>query len=98
VKGLLLISAVLAVVVLYAAVGTDSGLRAWRRMHGDLAGAEARIAKLREDNADLERSAAALEADAFAIESAIREDLGLSRRGERILRLRGPGHTNPRFP
>jgi cell division protein FtsB len=95
---LLLISAVLAAVSLYAAFGTDSGFPAWRRMHADLVEAEFRIAQLREENAALESSSRALESDPFAIEAAIREDLGLARPGEQIIRLSPMEHTNPRFP
>jgi len=93
-----LISAVLAVVSLYAAFGTDSGLPAWRRMNADLAGAETRIARLRDEIAELERSSKALESDPFAIEAAIREDLRLAQPGEQVIRLSPMEHTNPRFP
>jgi len=97
-RGLLLIPALVAVAAVYAAFDPDSGFRTWQRMRADLAGAQVRISALRAENAALERSAEALEADAFAIEAAIREDLELARPGERILRLTGPEDSNPRFP
>jgi cell division protein FtsB len=93
-----LISAVLAVMSLYAAFGTDSGLPAWQRMDADLAGAQVRIERLRDEIADLERNSNALESDPFAIEAAIREDLRLAQPGEQIIRLSPMEHTNPRFP
>ena len=97
-RGLLLIPALIAVAAVYASVDPDSGIRSWRRMRADLESARVRISGLRDVIAALERSAENLEADAFAIEAAIREDLELARPGERVLRLTGPEDSNPRFP
>lgn len=97
-RGLLLIPALIAAAMIYGAVDPDSGFRSWQRMRGDLEGAHVRIDELRGEIAALERSAEALEGDAFAIETVIREDLGLARPGEQILRLSGSKDSNPRFP
>jgi cell division protein FtsB len=64
-----------------------SGLPAWQRLKGDLGSAQARIAVLRSDIDVLQREADALDGDAFAIERAIREDLGLALPGETVVRL-----------
>ena len=64
-----------------------SGLPAWQRLKGDLGSAQGRIEVLRSDLDALEREAAALDTDGFAIERAIREDLGLARPGETVVRL-----------
>lgn len=64
-----------------------SGLPAWQRLKGDLGSARGRIEVLRGEIEVLQREADALDGDAFAIERAIREDLGLARPGESIVRL-----------
>jgi cell division protein FtsB len=64
-----------------------SGLPARQRLKGDLGSAQARIAVLRSDIDVLQREADALDGDAFAIERAIREDLGLALPGETVVRL-----------
>jgi cell division protein FtsB len=98
VRGLLLIPALIALVAVYAAVDPDSGIGTWRRMRADLLSAEVLIDGLRNEIAALEQGNEALESDAFAIETAIREDLELARPGERVLRLTNPQDSNPRFP
>ena len=69
-----------------------SGLPAWQRLKGDLASARGRIEGLQGDLDALEREAAALDGDGFAIERAIREELGLARPDESVVRL-APGRT-----
>lgn len=72
-----------------------TGLPAWRRLREDLTAATARIEGLRGEIASLRAEAVALESDPFAVERAIREDLGLARPGESVVRLdarrAGPG-------
>jgi len=97
-KGLLLIPALMAAVVVYAAFDTGSGIPTLLRVRANVASAEARIDAIERDLADLRRQAAALEADSFAIESAIRADLALVRPGEQVVRLPGAEDSNPRFP
>ena len=72
-----------------------TGIPAWQRLRADLAAATARIGDLRVEIAALRDEAQALESDPFAVERAIREDLGLARPGESVVRLdarrAGPG-------
>ena len=77
----------------WSAVDERSGLPAWRRLRADLLAARARIEILRGDVEALRREAEALQGDDFALERAIREDLGLARPGESVVRLdsRRPG-------
>lgn len=79
-------------VLVLAAVGASAldertGIPAWRRLRGDLMAANARLEILRGDIAALRSEADALEDDAFAVERAIREDLGLALPGETVVRL-----------
>ncbi len=94
----LLIPALVAAVVVYAAFDQDSGLSRWWRLRGELRAAEMRIATARDEVARLTREAKGLEDDPFAIEKAIREDLGLARPGETIVRLPRASTSSPRFP
>jgi cell division protein FtsB len=98
VRGLLLIPALVAAVLVYAALDTDSGIRPWLHMRADVASSSARRAEIRREIRRLEGEAAALESDPFAIESAIRADLKLARRGEQVVRFSTEKETNPRFP
>ncbi|MEE8508152.1 MAG: septum formation initiator family protein [Myxococcota bacterium] len=84
--------------LVYAGFEEGSGLRAWWSLRADLAGARVRIEATRLQIEQLRGETAALESDAFAIERAIREDLGLAFSGETIVRLPRAGRSNPRFP
>lgn len=77
-------------------VDSESGLRSWLRLRGDLRAAQARIDALRNQVAALEEETEALRSDPIAIESAIREDLHLARPGETVVRL--IDDTSPRIP
>jgi cell division protein FtsB len=94
----LLIPALVAAALVYAAFDTDSGIRTWLQMRADLEASHTRIEEIRGEIQDRQRDAAVLENDAFAIESAIREDLKLARPGETVIRLSGGEVSNPRFP
>ena len=98
VKGLLLIPALVAAVVVYAVFDTDSGIQTLWKIRATVADSRARVAAIEREIAALRREAATLENDPFAIETAIRSDLGLVRPGERVVRLPGSKHSNPRFP
>jgi cell division protein FtsB len=79
-------------ILVFAAAGWTvaderSGLPACRRLRADLGSAQGRIEVLRRDIDALQREADALDGDAFAIERAIREELGLARPGEAVVRL-----------
>jgi cell division protein FtsB len=91
-------------VLAFAAAGASAldertGIPAWRRLRDDLRAAHARIEILRGDIAALHAESVALESDDFAVERAIREDLGLALPGETVVRLdtrrAGPGVLRP---
>ena len=97
-KRFLLIPAVLGAVILYAVFDDGPGIRTWLHLGADLRSTQENIQEIRSEIAALRREAEALEGDSFAIERAIREDLGFARRGELVVRLpRAPG-TNTRIP
>ncbi len=91
-------SALLVLLALHAALDEGSGIRAWLQQRERLAISDARIEALRSEITQLRREADLLEDDPFAIERAIREDLGFAARGETLLRLRGRDASSPRFP
>jgi cell division protein FtsB len=87
---------VLAAALGVAALDGESGIPAWLRLREDLRAAGARIDALRSEVESLEAQAAALRSDPFAIETAIREDLGFARPGETVVRLSRPsGPSDP---
>ncbi|MBW2273293.1 MAG: septum formation initiator family protein [Deltaproteobacteria bacterium] len=76
----------------------ELGLPAWFELRADLAGCDERIEELNSEIAVLRSQVAALESDPFALERAIREDLGLARPGEVVVRFgerAGPGAGLP---
>ena len=97
-RGWLVVPALLAGALLLATLDSDSGLRTWVRMRGDLREVEVRLTALRTEVAELRAEAAALDSDPFAIERAIREDLEYARPDETIVRLPRSDTTTPRFP
>lgn len=94
-KGILVIPVVLAVAGLHAALDEDAGIRRWLHLRAELADARGRIALLDAEVAGLRESAVLLDNDRFAIESAIREELGLAAAGQRVVRLRPRGLSSP---
>ena len=97
-KRLLLIPALVGAVIVYAVFDSDSGIRSLLQVRENVAVSSERIAAIRSEVEALKLEAEALEGDEFAIESAIREDLGLARPVERIVRFSDPKVSNPRFP
>ncbi len=89
-RGLLKNAAIaLAVAVGLLAAGMldrDTGVGRWLDLRRDAATAEARIEATRARIQAREAEAAALREDPVAIEAAIREDLGLARPGEWVVR------------
>jgi len=67
-----------------------SGLPAWLRLRAELTASQARIDALSARAKTLREEIEALERDPFAIERAIREELGLARPGERVVRFSQP--------
>jgi cell division protein FtsB len=98
VKALLVAAALVAAALVYAAFDTDAGLGTWLRLRAQLRESEARNAGLRAEIATLEQEAGALERGGFAVERAIREELGFVREGETLLRLPPADHSSARFP
>ena len=97
-RGILAFSALLVLVALHTALDEGSGIRTWLRLREQLATSHARIDALQREIAQLDHDADRLEDDPFAIERAIREELGFSARGETLLRLPGTDASTPRFP
>jgi len=84
-----------------AALDADSGLRTWLDLRRDLAEGRATIARLERGNEEFRREIEALESDAFAVERAIREELGWARPGEAVVEFRDadiPGEASPAPP
>jgi cell division protein FtsB len=67
----------------------DTGVGRWLDLRRDASSAEARISDTRARIAAHEAEAAGLRDDPVAIEAAIREDLGLARPGEWVVREEG---------
>ena len=88
--------AIVAVALAAVMLDSETGLRSWLRLRGDLRAAEARIETLQQEITTLEEETEALRSDPLAIESAIREDLHLARPGETVVRLLSD--TSPRIP
>ncbi len=97
-RGLLWIPAILAVVLVWAALDDASGIRKSWSLRSDLHAAQARIRDLRTEVAALRHEAELLQSDSFAIERAIREELGFAREGETLLRWSGSGPISERIP
>jgi len=65
----------------------DNGLRAVFHLRDELAVADVRLDRLREERAELLLRAERLRSDPLEIESVARESLGMARRGEIVVRL-----------
>jgi cell division protein FtsB len=87
--------AIVASAVGVAAADTDSGLRTWLQVRRDLAVAEARVAELEKRIETREGEAESLKSDPLALERAIREDLGLAKPGETVVRGLSGTPRNP---
>jgi cell division protein FtsB len=98
VKALLVAAALVAAALVYAAFDTDAGLGTWLRLRAELRESQARNGELRAGIVALEQEADALSRGGFAVERAIREELGFVREGETLLRLAPADHSSARFP
>lgn len=87
--------AIVAAAVGVAVADTNSGVRTWLQVRRDLAVAQARVAELEQRVASREGGTESLRTDPLARERAIREDLGLAKPGEIVVRgldgAAGPG-------
>jgi len=98
VKRLLIIPALISGSLIYISADRGAGLSTWMRDRNALRDSEAQIAQLEAEIVQLKAEADRLERDPFAIEQAIREDLGFSRPGETLVLLSVARDSNPRFP
>jgi cell division protein FtsB len=86
VKDALIVVAVAGGLLAVGFLDRDTGVGHWLDSRRDAAAAKARSAGIEARIAAREAEARALERDPFAIEAAIREDLGLVRPGEWVVR------------
>lgn len=101
VRRLLLVPLALAAVGLWALLDEENGIRRWLALRQELARSEDRIAARRGEIAELRAEADALRNDPLAIEAAIREELGLAKPDEIVIRFPplAPGiRESPRLP
>ena len=98
--GVWLTIGVVSVALVLALVDGESGLRTWWALREDLRAAQARIERLRDDIAELEREGGGLTGagESFALERAIRERLVYARDGETLVRLHASGDGSTRIP
>lgn len=80
---------IVAAALAAALLDPDAGLRSWWRLRTELESTRERVDGLRREVRALRSEARALRSDPFALEAAIREDLGLARPGETVLLLEG---------
>jgi len=85
-----LVPAIVVLGLVLVMLDQKSGLPAWLRLRAELEASEARITVLRDRGDALRAEIEALESDPFAVERAIREELGLARPGERVVRFSQP--------
>jgi cell division protein FtsB len=87
VKAFVLAPLLASVVLLAASFDGESGLPAWFALRADLAGCDERLEELNSEIEVLRAQVVALGSDPFALERAIREDLGLALPGEVVVRF-----------
>lgn len=90
--------ALLAGAVLYAGLDPGSGLSTWWQLRGALGEARARIDQRQQEIDALAAAARDLDGDTFAMEEAIRVDLGLARPDETIVLFAEEGEPSRRNP
>jgi cell division protein FtsB len=83
----LLACSIVLAAALWALVDPNAGVRTYRELDRQLEAAQQRAGALRHELEALEQEAERLQRDPLAIETAIREDLGLARPGEIIVRV-----------
>jgi cell division protein FtsB len=98
VKPLLIIPLLLVGALIYITADQGSGLLIWMQHREDLENSETRIIGLEAEIARLKEEIKGLQADPFAIESAIREDLEFAGAMETVIRMPTEPSSNPRIP
>jgi cell division protein FtsB len=94
----LLVPLCIAVAILAALLDERSGIRTDLKLRRDLEAAEQRVAELRQELEALSEQARAMRDDPVALERAIREDLGLARPGEIVVRWPVGSRSAPSSP
>ncbi|MDG2050110.1 MAG: septum formation initiator family protein [Myxococcota bacterium] len=84
-----LVAAVTALGIVLVLIDQKSGVAEWQRLRSELAVSQERIEELSARSEGLRSQIAELETEPFAVERAIREELGLVRPGERLIRFTG---------
>ncbi len=97
-RGLLIIPGLVVAAFGYVALDEGAGIRTWLHHRDELERADERIARLEAEITQLRIEVERLDADPFAIESAIREDLRFARAGETVVQMPPANGSNPRFP
>ena len=82
-------AAVTVLGIVLVLIDEKSGVAEWQRLRSELAVSQARIEELSARAETLREQITELEQDPFAVERAIREELGLVRPGERLVRFTG---------
>jgi cell division protein FtsB len=98
VKRFWLAPALLAGAILYAGLDPEAGLWSWWQLRQALEDSRVRIHQRERENQALSDAARDLDGDPFALESAIRVDLGLSRPRETIVYFSGGDASSNRNP
>jgi len=98
VRAFLWLGLVLALGLARAGLDADSGVRQWLYLRAELDEARARIVSLEGKVEFLRTEAEQLEADDYALERAIREELELVQPGQTLVRLRRRGVPSARNP
>jgi cell division protein FtsB len=91
VRPLWLALAIAAAACGYLMLGSEGDASTWLRLRAEVRLAEARVRALAAENRRLADEVEALRADPFALERAVREELGWVRPGEVVVRVPGSG-------
>jgi cell division protein FtsB len=89
------IVAMVALAVVLAVFGVKESVRAWQ-MRRDMQAVERDLTTLRAQQAELARTVDRLRNDPLYIEKLAREEMGMVREGETVLKFPSQGSVNPR--
>ena len=87
--------AMVVLAVTLAVFGVKESVRAWQ-MRRDMGAVERELTTLRAQQADLARTVDRLRNDPLYIEKLAREEMGMVREGETVLKFPSRGPTSPR--
>ena len=89
------IVAMIVLAVVLAVFGVKESVRAWQ-MRRDMRAVERELTTLRGQQADLAKTVERLRDDPLYIEKLAREEMGMVREGETVLKFPSQGATGPR--